>query len=682
MKSYVSAIAAILIVAAIYFCAARLGLSLAFVNASATPVWPPTGISLAAILLLGRRATPGIFLGAFLANLATAGTVFTSLGIASGNTLEAVVGAELVTRFAGGIKVFDRAQDVFVYVFAFGIFSTALSATVGVTTLILGGLAHRQEFGPIWLTWWLGDAVSAVVIAPLIIVWLGKPLPRLSSRQAAEAGCLLALLYLVLEGVFGGWMASGGKSLPVEYLVIPLLLWAVFRFAQHGAVTVAALMSAIAIRQTILGSGPFAIGEPNESLLFLQVFMGTVTVTTLVLAAVVTEREDTEKSLRASRAEFERASKAKDEFLAVLSHELRTPLTPVLLTVSLLQSRTDLPAEVMEDVATIRRNVELESQLIGDLLDLTRIERGKLQLDFHEVDVHRLVVAAADICRQEQSPHVSIELAATNHHVRGDSARLQQVFWNLINNAQKFTPPGGTIVVQSSDTAGERVRIEVADSGVGIDPVILPKLFTAFEQGDIRTTRQFGGLGLGLAISKKLVDAHGGTIKAFSSGKGRGATFVVELPAVRQVSATPLAPAPLAPAGDAPSPGKVSLRILLVEDHELTLKVLSKLLGNVGHRVTTASTFATATAAAHEGEFDLLISDLGLPDGSGLELLRQLRRSHSVPGIAVTGYGMPDDLRTSKEAGFAAHLIKPVDSDRLLAAIEEITAGQKISAGE
>jgi CheY-like chemotaxis protein len=283
--------------------------------------------------------------------------------------------------------------------------------------------------------------------------------------------------------------------------------------------------------------------------------------------------------------------------------------------------------------------------------------------------------SAIDICQREGSARLATELKATRHLVRGDGARLQQVFWNLINNAQKFTAPGGSITVRSAGAPGGRVRIEVIDTGVGIDPDIVPRLFTAFEQGDLRTTRQFGGLGLGLAISRKLVDLHGGTIAAASAGKGRGATFAVELP-------TALAPAPV-PAGPAPRGGPAAaaepLRILLVEDHEASQRVLKKLLERMGHRVVAASTLSSARAAASAQPFDILLSDLGLPDGSGLQLMQELRDRFAGRAVALTGYGMEEDVRNSAAAGFAAHLTKPIDQHRLAETIREVAgaAGQR-----
>ena len=390
----------------------------------------------------------------------------------------------------------------------------------------------------------------------------------------------------------------------------------------------------------------------------------------------VTEQKEAERQReqllvaeKAARAEAERASEAKSEFLATLSHELRTPLTPVLLTVSLMESNPALPAELREDVATIRRNVELESRLISDLLDLTRVTRGKLQLDTQDVDLHLILRAAIDICQREASAKLVVDLAAKQHVVRGDSTRLQQIFWNLINNAMKFTGTDGTVTVRTAD-AGDRVRVEVIDSGVGIDPSVLPRLFNAFEQGDVRTQQQQAGLGLGLAISKKLTEAHGGTITAASAGRGRGALFTVELPVVTK----PLTASPARSARPGRSASAESLSVLVVEDHDATLKAMMRLLRHLGHRVTGATSVASATAAARQDGYDVIISDLGLPDGSGLDVIRALRDRYAGRAIALTGYGMESDIAASRDAGFAEHLTKPVDLDALEAAIARIIA--------
>lgn len=379
----------------------------------------------------------------------------------------------------------------------------------------------------------------------------------------------------------------------------------------------------------------------------------------------LTERKRAEEQANA-------ANRAKDHFLAALSHELRTPLTPVLLKIAMLRELPDLPPEIRADLRMIQRNVELEAKLIDDLLDLTRITRGKLSLHREVTDVHLLLDHVVKICADEVAKkrlHVDLKPEAPEHFVWADEARLQQVFWNLLKNAVKFTPAGGGIEIRTANEETGRIRIDVIDRGIGIEPETLPRLFSAFEQGDPTITRTFGGLGLGLAICKALVDQHGGTLSGVSAGRGKGATFTVSLETV----STPLR-SERAVAAASVSTGR-PLRLLLVEDHEPTLQVMSALLESAGHDVKAAPNLASARKLAAEGDFDLLVSDLGLPDGSGLDLMRELRESHGLRGIAVSGYGMEEDLRRSREAGFLEHLIKPVDPAKLKAAIARAAGG-------
>jgi len=383
-----------------------------------------------------------------------------------------------------------------------------------------------------------------------------------------------------------------------------------------------------------------------------------------VVATDLTEQKRTERIVAADHA--------KDEFLAMLSHELRTPLNPVMATVQLMEMDPSLPPDLRESVAMIRRNVELEVRLIDDLLDLTKISRGKVDLRREPLDAHAAIKGALDINQGEIAAKqlvVSLSLWAERFHVFADPARLQQVFWNLLKNAVKFTPRFGRIDIRSANEDG-RLRVRVSDTGIGIDAAALPKLFNAFQQADRTITRRFGGLGLGLAISKALVEMHDGTLVAASEGDGKGATFTLELPT------TAVASAPAARRGlsqrTASADGGGRCRILLVDDHADTLDVMTRVLRGCGHVVRTAGSVREALAAAASGEaFDLLISDIGLPDGSGLELMAELRRAHRVAGIALSGYGTDDDLRRSREAGFAEHLTKPVDVRRL----EEVIGG-------
>jgi len=391
----------------------------------------------------------------------------------------------------------------------------------------------------------------------------------------------------------------------------------------------------------------------------------------------------TEAELKIAKDEAERASRAKDAFLAALSHELRTPLTPVLMTLTAMESdENGVPSKLSGDLAMMRRNVELETKLIDDLIDLTRISRGKIQLHLHPIDVHETIKEAIETCCRsdvnERKLHLNIALDAVEHHAWADWARLQQVMWNVLKNAIKFTPEQGLISVATRNEKPDWLTIDVKDSGVGIEPHALPRIFNAFEQEDVSVTRQFGGLGLGLAISKTICDMHGGSIAAQSEGKGKGATFTIRLPTIKV--STPGRDRPEKPEVDVAAAltqaqsRQQRLRILLVEDHESTARVMAKLLERMEHQVKVAGDVQSALQLAGSESFDLIVSDLGLPDGSGHELMGQLREQYKIPGICLSGYGMEEDVRKSLEAGFAEHLTKPLNFDQFRAAVNRVVA--------
>jgi signal transduction histidine kinase/CheY-like chemotaxis protein len=371
--------------------------------------------------------------------------------------------------------------------------------------------------------------------------------------------------------------------------------------------------------------------------------------------------------------EAETANRAKDQFLAVLSHELRTPITPVLMSALRLGQDPELPERLREEIERIRRNAELQAKLIDDLLDLTRVAQGKVQLHFEAVDVHGLVHQAVKVfCAsniQRKKLDCRVEDGAAEYHVWADPVRLQQVVWNLVQNAVKFTPDDGRVEVRTSNPAPGRLLVEVSDTGIGIDPEVLPRLFDAWEQGGRSTSRRFGGLGLGLALAKTLVMLHGGTLTAFSEGAGKGAVFTLEL----ATTVAPERPEELRASG-----GEISLprplSILLVEDHEDTLNVMAEVLELSRHDVTRAASKESALHLAAMRPFDLLVSDLGLPDGSGLDLMREVRERYRLAGIAVSGYGTAEDVELSRQAGFLEHLIKPVHPARLKEAIARARA--------
>ena len=317
------------ILAVIYFIAGKLGLMLASLQASASPVWPPAGIALAALLLLGYRAWPAIFIGAFLVNVTTAGNVATSFAIATGNTLEALVGAWLVNRFAGGINVFDRLQGVFKFALAAGI-SAIIGPAFGVTSLGVAGFADWAKYGAIWLTWWLGDATGVLVFTPLIVLWSVASKRRWKKKEAAEVGALLLLLALLSGVVFGGWPAVATGNYPIVLICGPIVIWTAFRFRQRETATGIFILSAIAVWGTLHGFGPFVRETENQSLLAVQWWTAVLSITAMALSAGMAERRRVEEELQQQKVVVESANRTKDHFPAIPWHESRTPLTPVM----------------------------------------------------------------------------------------------------------------------------------------------------------------------------------------------------------------------------------------------------------------------------------------------------------------------------------------------------------------
>jgi PAS domain S-box-containing protein len=394
----------------------------------------------------------------------------------------------------------------------------------------------------------------------------------------------------------------------------------------------------------------------------------------------ITDRKIAELILERAKREAEDANRAKDQFLAMLSHELRTPLTPVLMTIAALRRDPTVNDSLRRDLEVLQRNVELEALLIDDLLDLTRFTHGKFELHQEAVDIHAAIdhalgISSPDLTKKNLS--VIRHLEATEHHCWADAARLQQVFWNLVKNAVKFTPHGGKIEVRTRDDGDHFIIIDVADTGIGIDPALQPRIFDAFEQGGRSTTSKFGGLGLGLAIAKRVIDLHHGSITVRSPGRDQGATFTIKLKAMQ----TSLLDGPAYLLDfDAVAAGPAD--ILLVEDHEDTARVMQRILGAAGYIVAHAPRIADARKLAKDRKFDLIISDVGLPDGTGLELMRELHQTYGLRGIALSGYGTDEDLAASKAAGFSEHLTKPIDWDRLRDAITRLMTTAKAKTEE
>jgi len=530
----------------LYVLAGKLGLSLASVHASASPVWPPTGVALAAFLTLGYRVWPAVFAGAFVVNITTAGSLPTSLAISLGNTLEGGLGAYLVMRYANGAHALDHAQDVFKFAALAGLAASLVSATIGVGSLALGGYASWADIDSIWLTWWLGDATGALIFAPLLVLlvrdWGAGP----AHGRLLEAAALWLTTTLVGLAVFGEGLAHlGFMTLPLTFLCTPPLVWAAVRFRQREAAMLVAVLSGIAVWETLHGFGPLANVPTNESLLLLQVFMATVSVMAISAGAVVEERRRIEHErefllirAQAARAEAEAANRGKDEFLAMLGHELRNPLAAIISAVSVLDrigGQDDVAVRARE---AIRHQITHLGRLVDDLLDIVHVTTGEIALSRKPLNlatsVQRSVGELASTGRLER--HV-VDVRAEPVWANADPTRLNQIVSNLLLNAIKYTSPGGTIRVRVIGQEGLAV-IGVSDTGIGIPSKLLPHMFEPPPQGDRRLLHAQDGLGVGLTLVRRLVELHGGQVEAYSEGPGHGSEFLVRLPRIAPVKPT------------------------------------------------------------------------------------------------------------------------------------------------
>jgi signal transduction histidine kinase len=524
----------------LYVVAGKLGLSLAFVHASASPVWPPTGVALAALLTVGYRVWPAIFAGAFIVNATTMGSVATSLAIATGNTLEGLLGAYLVNRYANGARAFDHSQDVFKFAGFAALLSTIVSATIGVGSLALGGYAAWADADEIFFTWWLGDASGALIFAPLMVLWLRDWRGGPSRGRVLEAAALWLTTTFIGLAVFGeGLTRFGLMTLPLTFLCTPPLVWAAVRFRQLEAAMLVTVLSGIAIWETLRGFGPFASATANEALLLLQLFMGTVSVMVISAGALVEERrrvgrerEDLLMRAQLARAEAEAANRAKDEFLAMLGHELRNPLAAIISAVSVLDRIGQQDEVAVRARGAIRHQITHLGRLVDDLLDIAHVTSGDIVLACEPLNLASSVqCSVSDLASTGRLERHVIDVRAEPVWANADPTRLNQIVANLLTNAIKYTSPGGTIRVRVGGEE-EQAIVGVADTGIGIPTSLLPHVFDLPVQGDRRLDRAQGGLGVGLTLVRRLAELHGGRVEVFSEGPGRGSEFVVRLPRI------------------------------------------------------------------------------------------------------------------------------------------------------
>ena len=521
-------VAQISIVALSYVFVAKIGLGLDAVGGFATLVWPASGIALASLLLGGFRLWPAIAIGAFSVNYLTGASIPAALGVAFGNTAEAVVGAYLLTRF-GFQNTLDRVRDVMAMIILASGLSTLIAATVGVTSLAVFGVI-TTGYGEAWKAWWIGDAIGDLLVAPLIIAWAAWN-PRLWKHQLAESIALIAVITAAGIFIFSSGPESGSGR---EYMIFPPLIWAALRFGFRGSVTSANIAAAIAIIYTAYGRGPFVKSELHDNLLALQTFIAICGGTFLLLGASIAERKQATLELEKARGKAEDANRAKAGFLAVVSHELRTPLNAIMGYVELLLLELDGPlTEGQRGILDrIRQSQRHLLALIEDVLGFAQVEAGRLSFTLQPVVVRDALASIEPIIAHESAKRgITLRIHDTDPGLVAfaDPDKLRQIVLNLVTNAVKFTPEGGLISVMAADSAGT-VLIKVNDTGIGISAENLKRVFDPFFQVDQGGTRRYPGVGLGLAIVRDAALAMNGDVE-IESEPGKGTTVSIRLPA-------------------------------------------------------------------------------------------------------------------------------------------------------
>ncbi|GAC1299783.1 MAG: hypothetical protein NVSMB27_39980 [Ktedonobacteraceae bacterium] len=505
----------ILALFAIYFGTARFGLSLDAVSRFATLVWFPSGLALTALLLFGYRLWPGILLGAFLVNLFNGAPLFVAAGIGIGNTLEALAGTYLLKRHGFSIAL-DHLRDVLLLVLLAMPLSAFISATMGVSSLLLGKVIAFPASYPTWSAWWIGDAMSILIVTPFLLIWSTWPREKVSAKRMGEIAILTLFVLAVGLVIFLEPFQIDQRSSSLTYLVFPPLIWAALRFGPRGAISAIFSLSALAIVGTIRGVASFSTGRLSESLILLQSFMGIIAVTSLILAAVMAERRALEQR--------------RDEFMAIASHEFKTPLTSLKAYAQFLQSKFAKAGDEKSATDLLKMDAQINklTSLITDLLDVTRIEGEKLQFQEDYFSLDELVDDIIEEMQRTTDTHTILKEGFAKQAVYGDKERIGQVITNFLSNAIKYAPDSQKICVKTSATK-QQVTLSVQDFGPGIAKEIQPHVFERFYRADGATERTHAGLGLGLYISREIIERQGGSIWV-NSEKGKGSTFGFTLP--------------------------------------------------------------------------------------------------------------------------------------------------------
>jgi signal transduction histidine kinase/FixJ family two-component response regulator len=633
--------------AIVYFAAAKLGLALAVQAPQISAVWPPTGIAIAAAFKWGFRALPAVFAGAFAANATADEPLWVAAGIATGNTLEAWVGAYIMASAAAHING-NRIREALALLGA-AVVAPIISASFGVAFLVAGGVQPASQLVALWRVWWVGDALGALLLIPLLSTW-AQTLAH--HRKLLELAALLMVSALVCTAVF----YQRAEPVFSEYIVFPFVIWAAMRLSVPATALVVILCDAIAIAATYFGFGPFADLGPERGLLHLQAFIAVAAITGLLLASLAEQRRRAEEALR-------QADRRKDEFLAMLAHELRNPLAAISNAAQLLAVDKADAANLVFARSVIARQTTHLARLLDDLLDVGRAINGRIHLTKDVMDLAVAVKSAVSTLETAGSTsRHDLTFDVESVYIAADRARIEQIVINLVSNALTYTPAGGHVHV-AVRREGDYAVLIVTDNGIGLTADDRYHVFDLFYQTKRELNRK-GGLGVGLTLVRRLVELHNGSVAAASDGAGKGAEFTVRLPVVEKQHAEVPIEQPQAEQRSEPR------SVLVIEDNDDARISLTQLLALEGHTVHEAADGRSGLERAIHLQPDIALIDIGLPQMDGYEVARALRLQQSRSFlIALTGYGQSEDVRRAREAGFDAHLIKPADMEKVREAI-------------
>jgi signal transduction histidine kinase/ActR/RegA family two-component response regulator len=651
-----------------YALTAKVGLGLSAVNHFATLIWPPSGIALACLLLYGYELWPAVMLAAFLINLSLGAPPPVALGIAAGNTLQPLAGAYFLREYIGFNPMFSRLQDSFGFILT-AFLTTLIASTVGSISLYIGGDLTSATFTQTWTAWWVGDSLGILIVGAFAVRWLYRPLFHKTSRELIEGVILFSSLVIISALIFWTPLSSIG-NLPLVYILFIPLIWAALRTGPRGITFALLLTSAVAIASLYYNGSILPLVGGNNELFLLQIFIGTIAVIFLLFTSIVEERKEAVVALRDHIHKLEEAlqqirtqDEAKNDFIATLGHELRNPLSPIISSAELMAQDSAQPVD-QKLVDVIHSHARMMARLLDDLLDVSRITRKKFVLQKEVVELQAVVRHSCETVQafiKNNGHTLTIAMPETPIVLSADPVRLEQIFTNLLFNAAKYTEAGGHI---SLTIAPEHhtLHISIKDTGVGIEKDMLSRIFEPFVQVHTPKDRVGSGLGIGLSLTKRLVELHGGTIRAESDGQGKGSGFFIDLPLPQHIQL---------PLLNTANPIHRQLnknilpahpKILVVDDNEAAAQGLGLLLEHAGHKVQLAYDGPNALRMIKEFLPHVVLLDIGLPGMDGYEVAKKIRedRDSSLILIALSGYGQDEDKKKAQQSGFNHHLTKPV----------------------